>query len=136
MEIIRYFTKQVVIRYLIAGGTSGVVDLVALYLFNNVLGIYYLFSVVLAFLVAFFVSFLSHKFWTFKNYRKETRKQIIMYLFSSVFGLFLNTILMYIFVDYFHLQVILSQIIVGLLVACVNFFTLRNIVFNYISGYN
>src|SRR5680860_188767 len=113
MEIIRYFTKQVVIRYLIAGGTSGVVDL-----------------------VAFFVSFLSHKFWTFKNYRKETRKQIIMYLFSSVFGLFLNTILMYIFVDYFHLQVILSQIIVGLLVACVNFFTLRNIVFNYISGYN
>ncbi len=130
-DIFKYLTQHVVIRYLLSGGTAGVTDLIALYLLNGILGIYYLLSAILAFIMAFFVSFTLHKFWTFKSHEESTHKQVILYFSASLFGLSLNTLLMYIFVDYFHIEVILSQIIVGLLVACFSFFISRNLVFKY-----
>lgn len=130
-DFVKFFTKHVVIRFIIAGGTSAVVLLTLLYVFNTTLGIYYLLSSVLAFLGAFGVSFTLHKFWTFKSHEEETHKQAVMYLGTSLFGLFLNTLLMYIFVDFFHIQVLLSQFFVGALVACFSFFISRNIVFKY-----
>ncbi|TSC70618.1 MAG: GtrA family protein [Parcubacteria group bacterium Gr01-1014_46] len=124
-------SRYVGLRYFISGSTAGVTDIAVLYILNTILGIYYLISAILAFLVAFFVSFLLHKFWTFKSHEEATHRQMAIYLLTSLFGLSLNTILMYIFVDHIHVQVILSQIIVGLLVACVSFFISRNFVFKY-----
>lgn len=123
--------KYVGLRYFITGGTAGVTDLVVLYLLNSFFGIHYLVSAIIAFIVAFIVSFTGHKFWTFKSHRERTHYQVVLYFVASMFGLILNTLLMYIFVDHFHVQVILSQIIVGLLVACVSFFISRNMVFKY-----
>ncbi|KND49446.1 MAG: hypothetical protein AB198_00660 [Parcubacteria bacterium C7867-003] len=129
-------SKHVGLRYFISGGTAGVTDIAVLYILNTILDIYYLVSAIIAFIIAFFVSFLLHKFWTFKSHEESTHRQMAIYLLSSLFGLFLNTVLMYIFVDYIHLQVILSQIIVGLLVACVSFFISRNFVFKYNPDHN
>lgn len=119
------------LRYLIAGGSAGVTDLVALYVLHNVFGMYYLLAAIFAFILAFVQSFTLHKFWTFKSHEQETHKQIVMYFGTSMIGLSLNTLLMYIFVDHFHINVILSQIIVGLLVASCTFFVSRNIVFKF-----
>lgn len=123
--------KHAGLRYFIAGGTAGVTDLILLYAFHHVFGIHYLLSAIIAFIIAFFMSFTFHKFWTFRSHDEKTHKQMIMYLFSSLFGLFLNTLLMYVFVDFFGVGVILSQIIVGLLVAVCSFFISRNIVFKF-----
>jgi len=123
--------KHVVLRFIISGGTSAVVDLFFLYIFHNILNIHYLLSAVLAFIIAFFVSFTLHKFWTFKSHAEQTHKQVVMYLGTSLFGLSLNTLLMYIFVDHFHVQVLLSQIFVGIIVAFSSFFISRNFVFKY-----
>lgn len=119
------------LRYFFAGGTAGLTDLILLYLFHHIFGIHYLISASIAFIIAFFMSFLFHKFWTFRSHDEKTHKQMIMYLGSSIFGLLLNTALMYVFVDIFDMGVILSQIIVGLLVACCSFFISRNIVFKF-----
>jgi putative flippase GtrA len=119
------------LRFFIAGGFAGVTDLVFLYILHNLIGIYYLLSAVLAFLGAFGVSFFLHKFWTFKSHGQETHRQAVMYFGASLFGLCLNTLLMYIFVDHAHVNVIISQIIAGLLVALVSFFISRNLVFKY-----
>lgn len=129
-------SKYVGLRYLISGGTAGVTDIILLYILNDILKVYYLLSAILAFIGAFFVSFLLHKFWTFKSHDEAAHRQLIIYLGTSLFGLFLNTILMYLFVDYIHVQVILSQIIVGLMVACVSFFISRNFVFKYKPDHN
>jgi len=124
-------SKHVALRYLMSGGTAGVTDLAVLYILHNILGVYYLLSAIIAFILAFCVSFTLHKFWTFKSHEEETHKQVIMYFGTSLFGLTLNTLLMYIFVDYIHVQVILSQIIVGFMVASCSFFISRNIVFKF-----
>lgn len=123
--------EHVVLRYIISGGTSAFVDLVVLYILNSLLGFHYLIAAILAYMVAFWVSFLLHKFWTFESHKEETHKQVIMYFGTSLFALGLNTLLMYIFVDYFHLVVLPAQFIVGALVAFISFFISRNLVFKY-----
>ncbi len=130
-DFVGYFTKHVVIRYIISGGTAAMTDLVLLYIFNTLFHVHYLTASVIAFILAFFVSFTLHKYWTFKSHADEIPKQIIMYLGTSLLGLCLNTILMYLFVGHFHLVVLLSQIIAGALVACCTFFISRKFVFKY-----
>ena len=129
MEIIKFFTKHTAIRFVISGGMAAVTHLSVLFVLNSVYGIHYLVSTTAGFLCAFGVSFTMHKFWTFKSHEERTEKQAIMYFGTSLFGLFLNNVLMYIFVDYFHIQVLISQIFVGLMVACSSFFISRNFVF-------
>lgn len=130
-KIVLYLTKHVAVRFFISGGTSAFVDLVLLYLLNSVLGMHYLTSAILAFIGAFGVSFTLHKFWTFKSHGESARKQVIMYLGTSLFGLFMNTLLMYVFVDYFNFMVLGAQVIVGLIVAVFSFFLSHNFVFKY-----
>lgn len=130
-DLINFFIKHVWIRFIIAGGTSAFVDLTLLFVLHEVFDIYYLLSAVLAFVGAFGVSFTLHKYWTFKSHGEETHKQAIMYLGTSLFGLFLNTVLMYIFVDYMKFGVMTAQFIVGGIVAFSSFFISRNLVFKY-----
>ena len=128
MDIITKLNQNVVFRYIVSGGTSAMVDLVLLYVFNSILHMHYLLAATLAFAIAFFVSFILRKFWTFKNNSLDgLHKQMAIYLGSSLFGLSLNTLLMYLFVDYFHVHVILSQIFAGALVACGTFFISRRV---------
>lgn len=128
-ELINYFLKHTWVRFIIAGGTSAFVDLTLLFILHEVFGIYYLFSAVLAFLGAFGVSFTLHKYWTFKSHQEETHRQAVLYFGTQMFGLFLNTLLMYIFVDMIHISVMISQIFAGALVAFCSFFIARNFVF-------
>jgi putative flippase GtrA len=129
IDLIKFFTKHTAIRFIISGGTSAVVDLTLLYIFNVTWGIHYLLAAILAFLCAFFVSFTLHKFWTFKSHEVKTRKQVVLYFAASLFGLFLNTLFMYIFVDYFLMHVIVAQILTGGIVAFSSFFISRRYVF-------
>ncbi len=123
--------KYVVVRYLISGGTSAVTDLVILYILVHYIGMHYLIAAIIAFILAFCVSFTLHKFWTFKSHEQETHKQVAVYLTVSLLSLGLNTLLMYLFVDHLGVQVLVAQIIVGALVAVCTFFISRNFVFKY-----
>jgi len=130
--MIHILNKHVLFRYIVAGGTSATIDLILLYILNSIWGIQYLISAILAFIVAFFVSFTLHKLWTFKTDEMyKTHHQVGLYLITSLFGLSFNTLLMYIFVGFFHLPVILSQIFAGGMVACCSFFLSRKFVFKW-----
>ncbi len=122
-------TQHVAVRFFLSGGTSAFVDLLLLFLLNTILGMHYLTSAVFAFIGAFGVSFMLHKHWTFKSHSQSAHKQVVMYLGTSLVGLGLNTLLMYVFVSHLHVMVLLSQVIVGLTVAFFSFFLSRNLVF-------
>lgn len=145
IELIDRFTKHVAIRFIISGGISALVDLLVLYVLNSILDIHYLTSAILAFLCAFGVSFTLHKFWTFKSHGERTHKQVVMYLGTSLFGLFLNTLLMYVFVDFIFsgilldqmkIKVLLAQVVVGIIVAFFSFFLSHHFVFKYKENNN
>lgn len=124
------YTQYTIVRYIISGCTSASVNLVTLYIFNSIVGLYYLTASIVAFICAFFVSLVLHKFWTFQDHSLENvHKQGIMYLMNSLFGLSLNTMFMYIFVSLLHIWVLLAQVIAGLLVASCTFFISKHFVF-------
>lgn len=119
-----------IIRYLISGGTATAVDLGFLYVFTSLFHINYLLSSVLAFLLAFGVSFFLQKFWTFADRATDRMKsQLVIYFIITSINLGINTLLMYFFVDFFHIQYILAQIITAGLVACESYFVFQIFVF-------
>jgi putative flippase GtrA len=131
-KILGIVTGHVFFRYVFSGGTSAAVDLSVLYSLNSIARMEYLVSAIIAFIVAFGVSFTLHKFWTFRTKLvHDTRKQVALYLMTSLVGLSLNTLLMYVSVSHLHIAVLLSQVFVGLMVACCTFFLSRNLVFKW-----
>lgn len=118
------------LRYLISGSTAAAVDIIFLALFTSVFHIWYLFSAILAFLIAFVVSFVLQKFWTFSDRSTDRLKsQMAAYFLITATNLGVNTLLMYLFVDYGHLHYILAQIVTSALVACEGFFVYQIFVF-------
>ena len=119
-----------VLRFLFSGCLSALVNFFFLYAFTEWFGIYYLFSVVLAFIIAVCVSFAMQKFWTFKNTDKEnTHKQMMIYLAVAIFNTIINTSLVYLFVEYLHLHYMLGQFLASGLIAFESFFIYKLIIF-------
>lgn len=118
------------VRYLISGGISFGTNIVILYLLTEYFGVYYLTSVILAFLVAFVVSFFMMKHWTFQDTSKEgVHQQMSIYLSVAVFNMLLNTALVYLFVEYIGVWYIFSQFIASLLIAVSSFFIYKYLIF-------
>jgi putative flippase GtrA len=128
--MIKALTKHMLVRYFISGSIAAGTNICILSFLYYVIGLYYLAASVVAFLVSFFVSLSLHKFWTFRdNSLTQMPVQMSKYLFSNVFGLLMNTFLLYFFVDYLHIYVFLAQVFASLAVACVTFFISRDYIF-------
>lgn len=124
------YTYKVYIKYVIAGGTAASIDLGLLFIFTDLFGIWYITSAALAFMLAFFVSFSLQKFWTFRDSSTDgIYQQMSMYFVIAVVNLLLNTGLMYVLVDYFHIWYMFSQVFVGGLVACWSFLIYKFYIF-------
>lgn len=129
--MIKYFKQYIVVRYIIGGGTSAFINLSILYILNSIFGVYYLTANIIAFMIAFFFSWAFHKFLTFRDHSTENmHRQGALYFLASIFGLSLNTLILYISVDLIHLPVLVGAIIAGGLTACCTFFISKHFVFN------
>ena len=119
-----------VLKYLISGGSAAVVNLSVLYVSTDILHVWYLASSVLANILAFFVSFFLQKFWTFNNASVElVKKQLALYLLVAVINLGINTLLMFMFVEYVELHYLLAQIVTSGLIAIESFFVYQYFIF-------
>jgi putative flippase GtrA len=111
------------IRYGISGASATFTHLFLLYLFTDILRIYYLISTSMAFVCAFFVSFMMQKYWTFRN-KDNTRvkKQMGLFFFIAITNLCLNALGMKTMVDFIGLNHLISQVMVSLGIAAWSFF--------------
>jgi putative flippase GtrA len=123
-----------ILKFLISGGTAAVVDLGLLYLFTDVLHVWYLFSAAIAFIAAFVVSFSLQKFWTFDNHDLDVmHTQLAMYLVLALIGLGINTVSMYGLVDHAGLHYIGAQILTSAIIAIGNFFAYKHFIFTSVA---
>ena len=119
-----------VLRYIAAGGTAAAVNLLLLYIFTEFFHIWYVISASLAFLIAFGVSFILQKFWTFKDGSlRRVRLQLVLYFAIALANLAINAALIYLLVEFARLYHILAQIITNALIALESFFVYRNLIF-------
>lgn len=120
-----------ILRYLISGAVVVAVDILFLHFFTNVFGIWYLLSSVVAFMIAFVVSFLLQKFWTFTNKSlAKIKGQLFKYFVASLVNLVVNTIMLYVFVDIFKINYNLGQVVTVGIIAVFLFFVYRDKIFN------
>lgn len=118
--------SSTVLRYIISGLTASAVMLGSLVFFREILGIWYLYSSTLAFILAFIISFLLQKFWTFRNLSvSNAHKQMVLFLIVSLINLGINGLGMFILVDKIGIWYFISQIFVTAFIAIWSFFAYR-----------
>ncbi len=120
-----------VIRFLISGGMAVATELIILYFFTDVVGLWYEYSFIIAFFGAFCVSFTLQKFWTFEDTKTEgVRKQASLYFGVAIGNLVLNGIALYILVEYMHLWYLFAQVLISAVIAIGSFLIYRAFIFN------
>ncbi|MFH1522952.1 MAG: glycosyltransferase [Patescibacteria group bacterium] len=118
------------IKFVISGGTAGTADLILLYVLTDIVGLWYLISATIAFVVAFLISFFLQKFWTFRDNRRTIiYKQLSLYLVVGLTNLSINGAAMYLLVDKFGIWYMLAQVISSGFLAFINFLVYKFIIF-------
>lgn len=124
----RALTARQDVRYTISGGSSAAVNLVMLYVLTDIFSIWYLFSSIASYICGFFVSFTLHKFWTFQSKElHKIRRQLPLHFLLAGANLFLNTFLLYFFVEYCRIWYLPAQALTILLIAFEGYFLSRMI---------
>lgn len=113
-------------RFLIAGTTALLINLLVLYALTEYGHVWYLVSSVFSFLTAFAANFLMQKYWTFRNTdRIQIRRQLPLHFSVALFNLGLNVLLLYLFVEYAHIWYLLAQVLTTAIIATESFFAFR-----------
>jgi|GEM_PF-713495 len=124
----------VFLRYFVCGVTAAAINIGSLYVFTDVVGIWYLYSSVFAFLLSLIVSFVLQKFFVFKDMKTEKlHYQFSKFSVVAILGVITNTTLVYVFTDVIGFWYILSQLIAGFFVMIQNFLLYKFFIFN--KGY-
>lgn len=110
------------VKYLFAGGTAALVNLVFLYIFTELAGIWYVISSIMAFVISHTAGFLMQKFWTFRERGwKRIEKQTAIYIVMGTAEFILTPILIYALVEKFHIWYLLASVIVMGSLAIINY---------------
>jgi dolichol-phosphate mannosyltransferase len=122
--------NKVYIKYIFSGGFATLIHFSLLYSLTDIVGIWYIFSTSIAFIIAFLFSFVMQKFWTFRdNGSYKIKRQIGAYFSVGLFNLFLNASGMYLIVEWWGVMYILAQFLVGLVLAGESFLICKYIIF-------
>lgn len=116
--------------YLGIGGTAALVEWALFWTFTEKLGIYYLVSTALAFLLATVYHYFLGNILVFTSgVRYSKGKELSLVLFVSTVGLGLNLLLMYLFVSLQGLDPLLSKVLASILVVAWNYLSRKKWIF-------
>ncbi|MFA5830719.1 MAG: GtrA family protein [Candidatus Paceibacterota bacterium] len=114
------------VRYFISGVSAAIVDFTFLFVLTEFFNVWYIWSASIAFGVAFCVSFVLQKFWTFKDNEKSKIKwQLPAHLSLGTVNLCINGFLVFFFVEALGVWYMLAQFLVTALLAVESFFVYR-----------
>ena len=117
-----------VVRFCISGGIGVIFGFATLYSLTEYLGLWYLFSAVVTFILTDILGFVIKKIWVFEDKNiKAVKKQIFLYFILSIAYLITNTGLLYALVECLHIQYIISQIILTSILSFPSYFISRGI---------
>lgn len=117
-------------RYIVSGAAGASVTLSLLFLFTDIFNVWYVYSSMIAYTCAFFVSFTLHKYWTFQNRNlHDIHIQFGTFLITFLINLTMNSFFIYSFVEFLKLNYLISQIFSAIIIAVASFFIYKHIVF-------
>lgn len=128
---ILHHPKARVVRYLVSGGTSTMVNFAVLYGFTEFLHVWYLASSIVAMGAGFITSFILQKFWTFSNKSLERAPvQFQLHVLLGLSNVAVNTVALFVLVEHLHMWYILAQFISAAALAVMNYTIYRLFIFH------
>ncbi|NLE07310.1 MAG: glycosyltransferase [Parcubacteria group bacterium] len=122
----KFFNSVIYARYFICGLTSASLNILMLYIFTDKVGIWYLYSSMLAFVFSTIISFTLQKFVVFKDRQiNGIYRQFFKFVITITLGVVVNTCLVFNLVSVLGIWYILSQVIAGIFVMIQNFLIYR-----------
>lgn len=119
-----------VARFAIGGAFCAFLNVLILKVATESFGLWYVGSVGLAAMVSYSLSFGLHKYWAFRDHDlSRVQIQLGMHIALGISNIFLDMLLVYAFVERTSLHYIGSQILAMLLIAVMNFFFYRLLIF-------
>lgn len=112
------------IRFCIVGAITFIVDYGLLYVLIEQIGYSYLYSSAISFTVAVWVNYIFCLTYVFKGGRNGI-EQIVIFVLTSIIGLLLNQMFMWLFVEKFGLYYMFAKIGATWIVMIWNFVTKR-----------
>ena len=110
-------------RFGIVGGLAFLIDSGVLFVLTEYLNVYYLVSSVISFIVSLIFNYILSILWVFDVKKKQTIKEISLFVILSVIGLGINQLVMYVGADILHIYYMLCKVISTFIVMVYNFIT-------------
>lgn len=112
-----------ILKFGVVGGLAFLIDYVLLYALTEFVGIHYLISSVISFTVSLIFNYILSIKWVFDVTKKQTVKEITIFVILSVIGLGINQVVMYVGSDLLHIYYMLTKIVATAIVMVWNFVT-------------
>lgn len=110
-------------RFGIVGGLAFLIDSGVLFVLTEYLNVYYLVSSVISFIVSLIFNYILSILWVFDVKKKQTIKEISLFVILSVIGLGINQLVMYVGADILNIYYMICKIISTFIVMVYNFIT-------------
>jgi putative flippase GtrA len=127
-----YTKYKELLLYIIFGVLTTAVNYISYFIFTRSFHVNYLISNVIAWILAVIFAYITNKFFVFESKDKNIKKYInefILFVGARVVSGFLDTALMFIFVDLFKFNDAFVKIMDGVLVVIINYFFSKLFIF-------
>jgi putative flippase GtrA len=119
------------IKFIIASGIATLADLTLLLFFTEIIGIFYLASATMAFILGSSLNYSINKYWNFKKSKVKYLRGLLSFTIIGAIGLILTLSLMAFFVEFLNIHYLIARIIAAFLIVIWNFimnrvFTFKN----------
>ena len=115
-EIFRQFVK-----FCLVGIINTAIDYLVYLGLTRGIDLYFLYANIIAILVAMTFSFIFNKYWTFRNYGKNIKKQYLKFFIVNLAYFLLNNVIVFSLVKYFMIFDLLAKIIATIIGLIWNF---------------
>ena len=133
--------REIIIKMMqfgMVGGLMIILNVMILYLLTSILGMYYIISAILSYLLLTGLSFFLNEKWTFTSITHHTHKKLwhrfVSYYLVSLSGMILHILILFVFTEYGNVFYLYSSIIASFSVFLWNFSLNTNITWGEIQG--
>ncbi|WP_295611819.1 GtrA family protein [uncultured Methanobrevibacter sp.] len=117
------------VLYVFFGTLTFLVNIVTYFLFEDLLGINYLISNVLAWFFSVLFAYITNRIWVFESKSPDILKEMSLFFGGRIFSGAVDTGLMYLFIDILMIGDLISKIVVQVIVIILNYVFSKLIVF-------
>lgn len=116
--------------FFVVGGTCTAIDLALLYCLTDVLGLWYVYSGVISFIIVSAISFILHKTISFVDRQDKFHKQYVKFLFVVSVGMVINNSTLFVLTHFVGLWYIISRLVASFIAMIWNYTANSKLVFN------